>query len=79
MNFKIIKTGLEYPDVLVTRDRDDDGEIVKIIAIGTINDDLDQIIETIIEFPQFEFSKAFIENFNTKLAKAFCDQHNIKY
>jgi hypothetical protein len=40
MNYKIVVTESEYPDVLLYRDRDDQGnEIVTIQAVGTSGED----------------------------------------
>ena len=78
MNFKIIQTSGTYPDVLLTRDREDN-ETVKIIAFGKIREDEDQMVETVIDFPEAEYAKAFINCFSIELAEVFCETHEIKY
>lgn len=83
MNYKIIKTEAEYPDVLLHRDRDDNGnEAVIIKAIGTPENEPennDHFVQETIEFGDYITAQCFIEDFSQKSAENWCGTHKIMY
>jgi hypothetical protein len=80
MNYKIVETDCDFPDVLLYRDRGDKGvEQVVVRATGFIDDDGDQMITEVIEFPTSESAINFIVDYSVKSANAFCVANNIKY
>lgn len=82
MNFKIIETPAEYPDVLVHRDRDENGkELVKLLAFGTIyqDDDSNAIAEETVSFVNYEAAQAFVHDFSYESAVAFRERPEIRY
>ena len=80
MNFKIIETNINHPDVLVYRDRNDDGEEQVIIhAFGKIEESDDMIISDVVEFENSETAKCFVKDYSTNSANEFCKRNNLKY
>lgn len=80
-HFKIIKIdGEEYPDVLIYRDRNDDGfEIVKIMAFGIINDEENMMAEEVVDFDSHILACQYIEDFSLKSAIIWCKNNDIEY
>jgi hypothetical protein len=81
MNYKIVVTESEYPDVLLYRDRDDQGnEIVTIQAVGTSGEDQENddyfAIET-VEFSDYKTAQSFIRDFSGQSAEEWCVSQNI--
>ena len=80
-NFKIIKTGSAYPDVLVYRDIDDEGEqIVCILAYGHQGTEEDEsLMKEIIWMPDIDAAKSIISDFSTQSAESFCRKRDFRY
>lgn len=80
MNFKIIETSVNQPDVLVYRDRNDDGEEQVIIhAFGKIDESDDMIISEVVEFENPETAMNFVKDYSAHSANEFCKRNNLKY
>lgn len=80
MNFKIIRTKEGLPDVLLTRDRDENSqEIVQIVAFGTIEDIDDCIAYEFISFENKETACLFISDFSELSAEKWCEKEGITY
>lgn len=80
MNFKIIETSHSYPDVLIVRDRDDNGkEMVNILAIGILEDLPDMFMESQVIFDSAELAKLYIKDFSEKSAELWCAKNKITY
>lgn len=80
MNFKIIETPSLMPDILLYRNRDENGtESVNIVAIGTVdNQDETYAMETII-FENPMSAKRFIIDFSQFSAAQWCEKERISY
>ena len=79
-HFRIIETGVSFPDVLVKRNRKEaDNEVVEIFAIGKQEDCEDLIFFEDVIFNNSEAAISFIENFNKKQAEDFCVRNNAEY
>mgnify|MGYP000903190903 CR=1 FL=1 len=84
MNFKIIELPAEYPDVLIHRERDDDGcEFVKIRAFGTTEGSDpktadDDVTET-IKIDDVDVARSIIRDFSEQSAIDFCERNDLKY
>jgi len=80
MNFKIIETSEKLPDVLLFRDRDENGkEIVNILAIGTLEDLPDMFLESKVLFDSGDLAKRYIQDFSKKSAETWCNDNVISY
>lgn len=80
MNFKTLNPGPKYPDVLVTRDKDENGfEIVKLIAFGKQDGESDMICSENIKFESMEMAKSFVEDFSEESAARWCKKERLKY
>ena len=79
MNFKIIETDLDLPDVLVYRDRnDDDEDIVTVLAMGKVNEKkIEMIFSQVIQFDFPEYAKSFVRDYSRQSAIEFCKLHNL--
>lgn len=80
MNFKIIETDPEYPDVLLHRDRDENGsEIVTILAFGFAEDSDDyQVCENVF-FDEPDSAQSFIRDYSKDSANKWCRIQNVVY
>jgi hypothetical protein len=79
-NFKIVETGSKYPDVLLYRERDGDGnEYVKILSIGIIDGTDDIFCGEECNFEHPDLAKSFITDFSVKSAEEFCKRHKVMY
>lgn len=79
-HFIIIKTSAKYPDVLLHRDRNDDGEeLVKIKAIGEVDGTEDMFAEETIIFSSPESAINFIADFSKTSAEEWCKKERITY
>lgn len=79
-HFKIIETGHDLPDVLLYRDRDEDGtEMVKIMACGIVDNEADMFAVESITFENSFTAADFIECYDMKMAEAWCNRQEIKY
>lgn len=72
MNFKIVETASVYPNVLVYRDRNDDGDIVIIKAFGVVDGVNDYIIEEEIAFGTPHMAIRFISDFSVESENIWC-------
>lgn len=80
MNFKIIETEHDLPDVLLFRDRDEGNkEIVNILAIGILEDLPDMFLESQVIFDSANMAKSFIKDFTQKSAETWCKKNKISY
>lgn len=80
MNYKIIETNHECPDVLVFRDRDQQGnELVRILAVGIIDNEKDMFAADMVVFPDSETARAYIIDFTVKSAEMWCKKEGISY
>jgi len=80
MNYKIIETGYELPDVLLHRDRNDDGEeIVQIKAIGFYDGADNMFCIEDITFNSECSAQRFIKDFTLESAESWCTDNQIKY
>jgi hypothetical protein len=80
MNFKIVETASQYPDVLVYRERtDDDEETVVVVAFGD-NEELEDLQEyAVVEFPNAAMAKNYVKDFTVASAENFCETYNLLY
>lgn len=80
MNYKIIETGDGYPDVLLFRDRDEDGnEIVKIHALGTQGQEYEYVMTDTVHFSEKDSAKSFIRDYSIKSAEIWCETNDMTY
>jgi len=80
MNFKIIETESQFPDVLLYRDRDSNGtELVNILAIGTLEDSDDSFASETASFDSHESAIDFIRYYTKHSANSFCKRQGIKF
>lgn len=81
MNFKIIETSNNWPDVLIYRDRSDSGaEQVKITTFGTTDgNDTDMHCEETIEFKTSLSAIQFVKDYSKDSADAWCKSEGITF
>lgn len=80
MDFKIINTESTYPDVLLYRYRKSNGkEIVRILAIGTIEEVENMFACEKVTFSNPDLAKNFISDFTVSSANEFCKRNKIYY
>lgn len=79
-HFKIIETEVLLPDVLLHRDRYEDGtEFVEIKAIGIIDGDNEMFAVEKVTFECPRSAIAFIRDFSTTTANEWCKKNSITY
>lgn len=80
MHFKIVETSHEFPDVLLHRDRDDNGqEMVKILAVGKIDEDENMFAIENIDFEASDSAMSFIKDYSKTSAEKWCQKHGVYY
>jgi hypothetical protein len=80
MNYRIINTYALTPDILLYRNRDEEGiELVVIMAIGIIDKLDDMFASEIIEFENSTSAQCFITDYTKESADKWCRHHKIKY
>lgn len=80
MNFKIIETDYLYPDILLYRNRDEEGnEMVNILTIGEIEGDTEMFAGETISFENHQSAKNFIRDFSKESANEWCKENKISY
>lgn len=80
LNFKIIETSPNFPDVLLYRDRgNDDREYVEILAVGTIDGESNMFARDEMSFGNALLASAFIRCFDKKAAEEWCELEGITY
>lgn len=80
MNFRIIVTQSPAPDILLYRNRNEDGtELVVVMAIGTIDKLNDMFASEVIEFENSTSAQCFITDYSKESAEAWCKYNKIKY
>lgn len=80
MHFKIIETSTQLPDVLLHRDRDENGqEMVKILAVGKIGEDENMFAIEQIEFENVESAISFIRDYSKTSAEKWCQKQEVAY
>lgn len=79
-HFKIITTTSDYPDVLLVRDRDENGEeIVRIVAVGTIDGQSNMFASSKVSFDCWQDAMDFINDFSSDSANKWCERQKISY
>ncbi|MGN6530484.1 MAG: hypothetical protein ACTHK0_01865 [Ginsengibacter sp.] len=79
-HFKIIETENEYADVLMYRDRNEDGkEIVRIMAVGIIDGEENMFADEEIQFENYKTACSFIRDFGRKAAEEWCHAQDVMY
>lgn len=79
-NFKIIETCCNFPDVLLRRDRDEDGvESVKILAMGVICGIEDMFATEEIKFENLHTAVDYIHSFTKTNAENWCKRQQITF
>lgn len=80
MHYKIVQTSADFPDVLLYRDRDNDGfDIVNIFACGKINDDENVFACETVAFESLFTAISFISCFDQIAAETWCKVNEIFY
>lgn len=80
MNYRIVETRCEYPDVLLFIDITDLGDyFVTILAIGSNGETEDYYAKQDIEFKSISLCRSFIEDFSQKSAELWCKDEEISY
>lgn len=80
VDYKIVETAPDYPDVLVFRDRQDGGQnCVRIMAWGELEGSSDSIGIEDVFFESVKSCKSFISDFSSTSANSWCDNQKIKY
>lgn len=80
MNYKIIETEPQFPDLLLYRDRDETGqEMVMILTIGTMENSDDMFAGEKVLFENSESAKSFIQDYSVFTANKFCKDQGIKF
>jgi len=79
-HFRIIETGSDYPDVLLHRDRNEDGqELVKILAVGKMENKKNMFSVEEIVCKDYHTACCFITDFSKKSAEDWCKKHGVEY
>lgn len=79
-HFKVIETGHDLPDVLLHRDRDDNGnEIVKIFACGIIGGEENMFAIEEVSFENAFTASEFIDCFDKRRAENWCKRQEVSY
>lgn len=82
-NFRIISTDYsspDVPDVLLYRDRNEDGlEMVNILAIGRIDNEDDMFAIESVTFEDYKSALNFINDFSVESAIKWCKKQKIYY
>lgn len=79
MNYKIIETAAQYPDLLLYRDRDETGqEMVMILTIGHMENSDDMFAGEKILFETSDSAQSFIRDYSQFTANKFCQTQPIK-
>lgn len=77
---RILETEPSYPDVLIHKDIDDNGnEIVNIKAVGFYEGTEGYILSEDIIFDKTETALSFIRDYSLFSANKWCKDNNIKY
>lgn len=77
-HFKILETSSVFPDVLIRRDRNENGdEYVEISAIGVIDDIEDMYAIEKVLFEDNLSAISYIKHFSVEAAEDFCKRNKI--
>lgn len=80
MDYRIIESGVDYPDVLVHRDRDEDGDFVIIECFGKIDDEENVMAIERVSFEDHKSAKLFIQfGIDEEFVNRWCKNNNIYY
>lgn len=79
MHYKIIETDHGNPDVLLHRDRDEQGEYVRIFAIGIMEATENMFAIEIVRFESYNTAMRFIKDFTKLSAEEWCNKQCIDY
>lgn len=79
MHYKIVETGSGSPDVLLHRDRDDEGEFVRIFAIGIMEGEINMFAIERVDFENYTTAIRFIKDFSKLAAEEWCLKQGIDY
>jgi hypothetical protein len=81
-HFRIIETSAhnDCPDILLVRDRSDDGdELVRIFACGIVDGEDNIFVHEEVTFDNPITASDFIECYTEGKAEAWCKRNNVKY
>ena len=80
VHYKVVETGCKYPDVLIYRDRNEDGdEIVRIFACGVIDKTENMLAAEDVIFENPFSASEYIESFDKIRAENWCKRQSISY
>lgn len=79
MNFKIIDTDSDFPDVLLYLDDLDGKDNVIIQAVGDTPEEPDILKFERIDFPDRQMCRRFIADYTVESANAFCRERDLYY
>lgn len=81
LDFKILETGNEYPDVLVHRvvEEEDTKNYVEIKCFGEQQGTKDLIFTETITFENLDSARLFISEFSEQFANQWCKSQKVKY
>ena len=78
MNYKLIENLHNRPNVLVHRELNEQGfDVVKVTAIGKIDDTNDMFAMEEAVFDTPEMAKSFVRDYSTTSAEGFCDRNGL--
>lgn len=79
-SFKIIATRSDFPDVLLYRNRHEDGsDSVVLLAVGTMYEDEDIFVTEKVIFEDSISASSFIRDFSENSANEWCAKQDILY
>lgn len=79
-NFKIIETGSKFPNVLLYRDRNEDGqESVNILAIGIVDQTENMFACEEVVFENHISASNFIKDYSKNTAEKWCERMDVSY
>ena len=80
MDYKIVKTSSQYPDVLFRRDREYDQDMVIVECFGEVENVSNYMAIEHIEFEDYKSAKLFIQyGVDDLFANRWCQNKGIKY
>lgn len=77
MNYKIIVTSQELPDVLLHRDKDEETEVVHMKAIGFIDGEPDMYAVETVYFDSAKSAIGFVRDYSVESANEWCAEFGI--
>lgn len=79
MNFRIVETSNDHPDLLLFVDFDEDGDsdCVTIHTIGERAVDEEGIVQANVLFPSREMCQQFVKDYSAESANMFCKEYDV--